>query len=732
MEFLTPMLFGGLALVSAPVIIHLLHRRQVRPVEWAAMRFLEEMLIRQRRRLRINEWLLLLVRAAIIAAIVFAMVRPALRPPGAAAAGAGAGLRRSGRTAVVLLLDDSLTTQSGRSESAFDALKRLAVAYLATLAPGDEVSVIPLSRAAEPADDPVYDLEAVRAAVLATPPAWVAGDIPALLDAGLARLRRHTNPGAELVLVTDGRRAGWRLAEVARWEELRRRLRGPATAAPGTRGHPRLLVLAAEPDPAPRNLTVAAFAPDRSWLTAGAPVGLVATLRAEGGDTPTPAHVELLVDGRAAGRQDVTVPAGGEVTATFTHTFALPGSYSVAARLAGAADYLAADDSRSLAVTVGRGLSVLLIDGPERAGLRAKLGFLRYALDPEGKGAGPFQLNHVSRAQFVPSLLADARVVVLGDAAGLDPATVAALERFVVGGGGLLAGLGPDTRPAVVNREWFRGGEGFFPAALGAATTPARAPRPAGLDRAHPALAGLGDLGGEAWQNAHLPTYFTLLPEAKPDPDLEILLRLDNGAPLLVERRRGLGLVALLTTTLNAEWNDLPLQPAYVPLVRSVVGQLGSFVTPPRNLRPGEPLIYCPTGAAGGAVTATDPAGRLLPLTPGGWEGRDAFLSAPLREPGVYTVQDGASPGPRRFAVAPAPGAERLAPLTDRDLASVLEPGTPVFRRPGEVTAGLAAARGSGRELWPVLLALAIGLLFLETWLTRRAAGPVPLGSPAP
>ena len=59
-EFLNPFLFGGLFAVSAPVIIHLLHRRKIKQVDWGAMRFLMEMMAKRLRRLFLDELLLLL------------------------------------------------------------------------------------------------------------------------------------------------------------------------------------------------------------------------------------------------------------------------------------------------------------------------------------------------------------------------------------------------------------------------------------------------------------------------------------------------------------------------------------------------------------------------------------------------------------------------------------------------------------------------------------------------
>jgi hypothetical protein len=729
MEFLTPVLFGGLALVSAPILIHLLHRRNIKPVDWAAMRFLVEMMTRKRRRLLLNELLLLLVRVLIIACVAFAMVRPALRR--SPAGDAGAGIVRQGRTAAVLLVDDCLSSQAGRAQSSFESMRRLAVSYLGTLAPGDEVSVVFMSQAGQPAADPVFDIEAVKSSLTAARPAFVSSDIPALIEAGLAQLKRHANSGAELVLVTDGMSKGWRFDEVSRWEELRRRLRGSAKAAPGSKERPRLIVLCPETAEPMRNISIASIAPDRSFLTAGTESAFAVTLKSRGNDAPSSARLQFSVDGRAVEQKSVEVPANGEAEATFAYSFPAPGSYSIEAGLLDNHDFLAADDQRFLSAQVEPGLSVLLVDGKERAGLLAKLGFLRYALDPQGKGAGPFKVAQVSVAKFLPSMLADYRVVVLGDVSALEPATVDALERYVVGGGGLLVGLGPESSVALVNKAWARGGEGFFPAPLAGLATPAKGSRPAGINRTHPVFAGFGAGADDAWKSASVKSYFTLAPDPRQSADLDLVLKLDHGDPLIVEKRRGLGLVALVTTSLNADWNDLPLQPAYVPLVRGLVGQLGSFITPPRNLLPGEPIIYAHVGEPGRSITGEDPTGKPLALTLGGWEGRDAILSEPLTRPGVYLLRDPRVAKPVRFAVAPSPRESALEPAPDREMAQALEPGTPILRRAEAVAEKLNSSNRQSVEIWKWLIAGAIILIFIETWMTRRAAAGGLEGGPA-
>ena len=79
----------GLACVSIPIIIHLLFRRRRRPVMWAAMRFLLEAYRKQRRRLRFEQFLLLLTRCLIVACVALAVGRLLLERAGMLGQGSG-------------------------------------------------------------------------------------------------------------------------------------------------------------------------------------------------------------------------------------------------------------------------------------------------------------------------------------------------------------------------------------------------------------------------------------------------------------------------------------------------------------------------------------------------------------------------------------------------------------------------------------------------------------------
>src|SRR5947208_1375944 len=97
MEFFTNpwyMVAGG-ALVSAPVIIHLINRMRFKRVRWAAMEFLLKSQKRNRRRLIIEQMILLALRCLLVLLFGFLVAR---------FLGGGA---ETGGTTHVVVLDDT-------------------------------------------------------------------------------------------------------------------------------------------------------------------------------------------------------------------------------------------------------------------------------------------------------------------------------------------------------------------------------------------------------------------------------------------------------------------------------------------------------------------------------------------------------------------------------------------------------------------------------------------------
>jgi hypothetical protein len=107
-SFLTsPALFiGGLIAIASPIIIHLLNKRRFKRVDWAAMDFLLEAQKLNRRKVKLEEFILLLMRCLAMGLIGFLLARPFF------SAGNSGGLFDGARYERIIVLDDSLSMQA--------------------------------------------------------------------------------------------------------------------------------------------------------------------------------------------------------------------------------------------------------------------------------------------------------------------------------------------------------------------------------------------------------------------------------------------------------------------------------------------------------------------------------------------------------------------------------------------------------------------------------------------
>src|SRR5262249_54804266 len=137
LTFLNQPLLWGLSLASIPLLIHLLFRRQYRRVDWAPMRYLKLSIQRNRRRVRLEQILLLLLRTALVLLLFFLVARPVMH-----AEGLSRWLGASGRTNRIVVVDDSLSmgyTDQGRS--ALARAQEVAAELLPTFDPKDRLTI---------------------------------------------------------------------------------------------------------------------------------------------------------------------------------------------------------------------------------------------------------------------------------------------------------------------------------------------------------------------------------------------------------------------------------------------------------------------------------------------------------------------------------------------------------------------------------------------------------------
>ena len=188
MTFLNPTIaLVGLACIAIPIIIHILMRRRRRPVQWAAMKFLMEAYRRQRRRMNLEQILLLASRCLLVALLALAIGKPVLGALGALA---------HGPRTLYLMIDNGLAssaTPAGENTPAIERSKAEALNLISQLdqAQGDRVGIVALAGPSEPlVVPPTADLTAAGEIIRGLRPVDSRTDLPGALSKVRDELRR--------------------------------------------------------------------------------------------------------------------------------------------------------------------------------------------------------------------------------------------------------------------------------------------------------------------------------------------------------------------------------------------------------------------------------------------------------------------------------------------------------------------------------------------------------------
>lgn len=287
-----------------------------------------------------------------------------------------------------------------------------------------------------------------------------------------------------------------------------------------------------------------------------------------------------------------------------------------------------------------------------------------------------------------PALL-DYSFVIVTDVGLLDAAQASAVQDYVSNGGRALLAAGPRSSGLTtlpVTGQTLR-------------TNPQMGQRASvsigEVDTTHPVLRGVNELRAANFNRA------VNVETAEADP---VLLRLADGTPLLLERTVGSGRVLLFTSSLDREWNDLPVQPSFVPLMAGIANYLlgGAGFTSEANL--GSTLAPRALGFTGAQVF--DPRGE---AALGLGAGTDDVL---LDQVGFYEVVGGGT-----TEVVAVNFDARESDLAKID-AATLERWGGLGVRPGEQAAARSVARSDERvpvSLGPWLVMALLALVVVES-----------------
>jgi hypothetical protein len=671
---LAPAFFAGLLAIAIPVVIHMIHRERRETIAFPSLMFLRKIPYRSVRRQKIRHLLLLAVRCLAIAIVVAAFARPFLERKLAAAPAAG-----DGREVVVLIDRSYSMAHGGRWERALAAARTIASQIRAV----DRISVVSFGASASQIVEPTSSASRVEQVLGSVQP----GSEPTRYASGFrmaARIVAASDlPRREIVLISDFHKSGWSSNDDVSLPE------GVAVRTVDVSRRE-------TEDVAVASVSVArAQAGERTRATVTARVTNL-------GPTARTVDATLELAGRGVDTRRVTIPPRATGQVVFG---AAPVSDAAARGVVKITrDSQPSNDSFFFTVAEELGAAALIVEPPRP---RTNLSLfvtraLSVADDP------PVRVTVKAIDAVTPTDLRGRSLIILNEASVPTGALGAQIRTAIARGAMLVIVPGETGAIGAATPEW----RAVLPAGVGPITDRGVGGRWASVDFSNalfePFRASRAD-----FSSVSVSRYRTLTPV--PDSS-QIIARLDDGAPLLVERTLGEGRIMVWAGTLDPQWNDLPFHPLFVPLMhqvarRSLAGrEARSWVTAPHVLN---------LATEDREAIVESPSGQRVRVAPDSQR-----PSVELREQGFYEIRGGAT------AIGAGRPVAVNVDLTESDL-SHMDPAELVAAVTARAERGASGAvrtpfEGTAQELerrqaiWWYLLLAALFLLAAETLISNR------------
>ncbi len=725
MTFLNAGALFGLAAVAIPIVIHLLNQIQVREVAWAAMRFLRESVEKNRRRLLLEDILLLLLRCLLVALLILALSRPTWHP--------GATTSVSRQTAAVIIIDDSYSM--GLTNGIQTSLQRAQAAagqILAAFPSGSSCALFFAADNVRPViAQPTYDFNLLRERIRQAKLTDRATDLSNALQLAVSTLQKiESGESKEIYLITDGQANGWPALD--QLENQLAGLRKQITVH---------VVLVG--DEAESNLAVTGLRLESGLTPIDQPLRCGVEVLNGSGTEARDVRVRLLVDDQPAVDETIIdrIPPGTSRGVALFAKLRTEGYHTITAQIPH--DRLPADDQRTLAVRAIREVKVLLVQGTAAAtASQADDFFVRNALvpiAPADVGQYYIKTTTVSASKLGLASLEDYDAVFFLGVDQVEPSEVPGLINYAGKGGGLVLFAGPGCNVDFYNQELGR--DGFLPARLGpykGDADPNHHDKFFTLqtkDYDHPITTLWNDAAVGTLATAHFYAYYPLTPmpwkapaQGEPNPPggqpRVVVSFAQGGDPAAVEHTWGSGRVILFASSATTAWNDLPVRPAFVPLMQRVLGSLVERQDEGLNIRVGQKFSYVVSNDLPGRDVSVSAPGQSEPARVVGQvtlvNGLPVAQFGDTDEAGAYRVSIATDPATvLYFAAQSDPNESNLTPLSAEQLRSLGEVADVIKWSPDvSLTPKLTSAR-IGRELWLPLLIAALVVATLETFLAQ-------------
>ena len=689
--FLTPLFLAAGAIGAAlPLIIHLLNRERARRLIFSTVRFIQMSHQTNVQRHKLKQMLLLLMRILIVLLLGFAFARPYF-----AADPVATTQQTGGKRNVIIVLDTSYSMQYADT---FATAKKEALKILEGLDTTDTACLIISSDKARVVAPIGSEFSHIRTAING---AAVTNETTDYLDA-LQTADEILQPlligRKQIYLVADMQKRGWE--NVVETDKL-----SPDVTIAFVDVH-------AEN---PRNMAITGISVPPVVLTEQKAAQLIARIHNFGDEPVENIAVELTIDGHSVGTTQVDIEPNDIADAVFkVPPLATETTHTGWVRIPD--DELAVDNKRYFMLQSLKAIKVHCVNGEPGAQNNSETFFLKRAIEV-GNAAVPIDMTESTNLPNTETL-SDYDVVILANVPSLTAAEAQRLKTYVSAGGGLIVTAGERVDSTAYQQTLDDLMPCTFVQAVGDAIAREQFRVLATLNYEHPIFAPFKEPNHGDFGKARVYRYLQAVPTA----DTNIISAYDDGNPALLEKDYGTGRVLCLTSTIDREWNDLPIRAVYLPFLHECIKYLALVRTEdvPEH-RVGDSIPLNGFDAQIGAEVAIFNPSKTetrIGLEEGSVMYRDTHL------PGIYSVHASGTE-PRYFVVNVDATESDLVSRDVEELTSMLI-GTPTDANgendgtSGELIAQYRQDVENNQNVWTYLMFAVLALAIIEMFFANR------------
>ncbi len=643
---------------SIPLVIHLLNRERARRLVFSTVRFIQMSHQTNVQRHRLKRLLLLLMRILMLILLGLAFARPFFAEDPATAPELG-GVRNA-----VIILDTSYSMQY---EDVFALAKKEAINRLDSLESADAVALIlsaDKARKVLPIDS---EHNHIRTAIESAETTNYTTDYLDAIHTADEILKAVSVGQKQIYLVADLQKSGWEnFLETDR-------------LSPDVNIE---FVDVAEEQPDNRAVTDINVPP--VVLIEQKDTELVARIHNFSSEPVEKLPVTLFIDDNKVDTTQLDIAPGNSADAAFKVKINLQSESAHTGWVEIDNEALKIDNRRYFTVQSMKSIKTHCVNGEQkRSDIEDETFFLTRAVLNIGDAGAPIDYTESTTFPSAASLK-QYDVLILANVSQITAAEAERLKTYVNGGGGLIITLGDQVDSNVYQQHLAGTENSLLPCtimqAVGDPIGKEQFQVIASVDYRHPIFMPFNNPNHGDFAKARFYRYYQTVPIA----DATTIAAFDDGNPALLEKIYGTGRVLFFTSTIDREWNDLPIHAVYLPFLHEAIKYLAlkqAGKTP--DYRVGDGVEYNGSqDSAGKEVAVFDPDRKEARMTLN--EQGNLFYEN-TENPGIYSVHRSGEK-PHNFVVNVDTGESDLTPRNPEELTSMLVGTTETDRTPTELT----------------------------------------------